>query len=312
MTSEFNQPRIHYVDLEVLANTVGYVNQELLKVSRPTLVDYIWIGEESATVNGPVPAGLLAIGQHTSQLANFTLNWWVSDRGRTALRQRLPVFYDNYIDATRTANIIPAVLPANATTQGVLLWRFRQPWRLIQGNSFTVDFAYTTGDLGVVPAVPAFAAAPNGLDLVFYGVGVRTRHRRIFEMTVPWPGAAPLTGSFTQAEFISNMSDEPYDLHEMQIRTLGAGWTDLRQFNMLRWRIHPSQSEPFSDDLVPILAYGVDQGPVGRCLYYEPTGGPLLLEPGQSIGWEVQNNNAAGGADILFQAALIGRTAPNL
>lgn len=308
--SEFNQPRIHFNEVTVNATANQYINAEIYKVSRPTLIDYICITEESATVNG-VPPGPL-IGTNNSQLNNMTVNWWVSDRGRTALRPRIPLFYDNYIDAFRTPIVLTAA--PSAIIQGPLLWRFREPWRYQPGNSFTLDWSYVFGQLG-----PAGAPAiPFPIDIIFYGVGVRTRHRRIFEMTltVPAPAVGPVTGSFTQAEFISNLTDEPYDLYEMQIRVngvdaVGNGWNDMRQLNMLRFRINPSQSEPFSDDMVPIIMYGVDQGPVGRSIWYEPTGGPLLLEAGTSIGWEIFNTNAAGLFNINFQAGLIGRTAPN-
>lgn len=312
-SSEFTQPRIHFAEVTVAAAGTQYINAEIYKVSRPTLIDYICITEETATVNGAVLPAAIAIGQHTSTLPNLTVNWWVSDRGRTGLRPRQPRHFDNYIDAFRTAVLNPGG-GAAATVQGVMLWRFREPWRFNPGNLFTIDWSYVVGNLA--------AAAPNvpfDLDVVFYGVSTRTHHRRIFEMTVPAPqGVGPYSGSVTQAEFISNLTDEPYDLHGMQIRVIGAaggvpvGWPDLRQLNMVRFRIHPSQSEPFSDDLVPLLGYGVDQSPAGRSVWYEPTGGPLLLEAGSSIGWEVFNLIAAAtGTNINFQVALVGRTAPN-
>lgn len=307
-SKDFTQPKFILGEVESQFGTISYINTELFKVSRPTLVDYIWIGEESYTVNGwPLPAGV-AVQTHTSFLTNLRVNWWVSDRGRTDLRLRIPTIYDNYVDAERFVCTLPAA-PGNAQVFGTLLYRFRQPWRYLPGSSFTVDFAYVTGD-----AVNN-AGDTSITDVVFYGVGVRTRHRRIFEMQMPvvtmvgMPATTNVvTGSFTQPEFVSNVADEPYDLTEMQIRIFGA-WHDLRQLNMLRYRIVPGQGEPFSDDPIPILAYGVDQTPANRAVLYEPTGGPLLLEEGTSIGWEVQNIH--WGLDTRFQAVLVGRVAPN-
>jgi hypothetical protein len=236
----------------------------------------------------------------------MNVNWWVSDRGRVDLRLRPATMFDNHVDGMRAQIRLPInwPLPGNAVLFGSIMYRFRQPWRYFPGNSFLIDWAYVTGLATVnAPALPV-------INIVFYGTGVKSRQRRIFEIQMPAIAAAgPFSGSFTQPEFISNLADEPYDIDELHIVTPGI-WNDIRVFNMLRYRFSPSQGEPFSDDPIPILAYGIDMFPQGRAAIYAPTGGPLMLLPGQSIGWEVFNN--ATGVPDNFQAVLVGRTAPNV
>jgi len=303
---DFTTPRFHLGEVVVNAGTTQYVNQDLFKVSRPTLVDYLYLTEESFTVNGwglPAPIGA---GQHTTLLQNIFINWWITDRARTDLRMRPITMYDNNVDGQRGQVRLPVVPPGACGYLGTLLYRFRQPWRYNPGNTFIIDWSYQTG------AATVNAPPINATNVVFYGTAVRSRHRRIFELQVPAIAAAgPFLGSITESQFVGNIADEPYDIDELQIMQAG-GFIDIRVLNMLRYRIIPSQGEPFSDDPIPVLAYGIDMFPQGRGAIYAPSGGPMLLLAGQSIGFEVQNTLAAGGTNTRFQAVLVGRTAPNV
>jgi hypothetical protein len=303
-SKDFTQPRFHYGEVVFGNGATAYINNEIFKMSRPTLVDYIWIGEESFTSNGWVLPPAIGVGQHTSSLDNVDVNWWVTDRARVDLRQRPISMFDNNVDGMRAQIRYPIALPGAAALMGSIIYRFRQPWRYNPGNSMLIDWSYVTGNATVnAPTI-------SQIIVLFYGVGVKTRHRRVFEALMPLvPSAGPFVGSFTQPEFISNLSGEPYDLDEMQIVLGGAGIVDLRVLNMLRYRIVPSQGEPFSDDAIPLLAYGIDMFPQGRSSVYAPTGGPMLLLPGQSIGWEASN---LSGNSTRLQIVLVGRTAPNL
>jgi len=303
---DFTTPRFHLGEVVVNAGTTQYVNQDLFKVSRPTLIDYIHLSEESFTVNGWPLAAPIGAGQHTSLLQNVFINWWVTDRARTGLRMRPITLFDQNVDGQRAQVRFPAALPGNAVFYGTLLYRFRQPWRYNPGNTFIIDWSYQTG------AATVNAPVINATNVVFYGTAVRSRHRRIFEVQVPAIAAAgPFLGSITESQFVGNIADEPYDIDELQIMLM-MQFIDMRTLNMLRYRIIPSQGEPFSDDPIPVLAYGIDLFPQGRSAIYAPSGGPMLLLAGQSIGFEVQNTFAAGGTNTRFQAVLVGRTAPNV
>lgn len=304
--SEFTKPYVMFAEIEVPMGTIQYTPGEFLKAPRPFLIDYIWIGEECLTVNGAAPPAAIALGTHSSQLGNLTLTWWIGGHGRTTLRRKPPACFDNYMDAERLATAIPGGGLA-AVTQGLLFWRFDPPWKYTNGQTFLIDYLYEVGDLGAVGA-PIF----NAVDLIFHGVGLTTRHRRVFEVQFPQinPALNPLMGSVSQLEFAVNEAAEDFAIHGMEILT-AAAWPDLRQLNMMRWRIQPSQDEPFSEEPVPILAYGVEQSPVNRGVWYKPTGGPLLLHENETAGWEIQNTTQAiGGVDIRVQVALIGRMAP--
>jgi hypothetical protein len=368
-TEYFTQPRIHYAEIVVAGTPVdvtagppgvwvpgnggpiSYVNQEVYKVSRPTLIDYIWMSEETLTVNGarpsaiPAPAPgpsmtLIDPGASGSFLNGLRVNWWVTDRPRAALRLRSPFEYNNYADRDATATVVAAF----GSVDPSLTWKFRRPWVYKPGNSVVADWSYVTGEW----TFPGGGQPPNfpPLRLILYGVGLRTRHRRIFEFEIPamappvMPAPVPAipqiwelssNGSFATHEFISQQSDEPYEIDGLTFQYVtrdpitgevtAAPPSDARMLNMLRVRVAPSQSEPISDDPVPVLAYGVDMGPPGRSAWYQPTGGPILLQPGQSIGWEVQSFLPPHGqlplpinlyqqTNSRFQVALIGRTAP--
>jgi hypothetical protein len=376
-TEYFTQPRIHYAETFVFGTPVGpapgfvwipgapgplaYVNQEIYKVSRPTLIDYIAITEEtlSCNTNCPMPlagppvamTGVLP-GTNGSFLNGLRVNWWVTDRPRAALRLRSPYEYDNYADRIG----VDAAVAGLGWIDPSFTWKFRRPWTYKPGNSVVVAWTYTTGEWSA-PVLPA----PDGpmppafppLRLILSGEGVRTRHRRIFEFEMPASAApaAPIglgpqiwdtasNGTFSDHEFIAQLNDEPYEIDTLAFQYVNRNPItaealvfpplDVRMLNMMRLQIRPSQSEPFSDDPVPLLLYGVDIGLPGRIAWYQPTGGPILLQPGQAIGWEIQSflpphdtaplpivawpPPAPFGAILQtvsrFQAALIGRTAP--
>lgn len=385
-TEYFTQPRIHYAEAFVLGTPVipgtpptfiagapgptTYINQEIYKVSRPTLIDYIGITEETLSCNGFCPMAFgtppqtymtgIFPGAGGSFLNGIRVNWWVTDRPRAALRLRSPYEYDNYADRIG----IDSTVSSAGWIDPAFVWKFRRPWTYRPGNSITIDWQYVTGEWSavVVGGPTQINMPPNfpPLRLILSGVGVRTRHRRIFEFETPeLPPPPPPTGvppqawdnasqgSFSEHEFIAQHTDEPYEIDTLTFQyvvrnpitaeALEPLPNDARMLNMLRVKVRPSQSEPFSDDAVPLILYGVDIGTPGRVAWYQPTGGPILLQPGQAIGWEIQSflppHDAVApiappppppvqfsmpptpvGTPLQtvtrFQAALIGRTAP--
>lgn len=303
----FTQPRFLYAETIVGPGATNILQTEIFKASRPTLIDCMWISEESYTVNGwPLPAPI-GQGTHASLLPNAVINWWVSNRGRTAVRLRIPTTFDSYMDAERFSITLQAVGLPVALVAGNFLYRFREPWRYPAGSSFHVETQYVTG---AAVAPPPVAAAPASA-LTFHGVGAETRQRRVFEMQFPAVAAnasGVAVGTVAQPEFMMNGVEEYYDLTEMQLLTLGGNPADMRLYNMLRWRIVPAHGEPFADEPIPVLAYGIDQMPNGRAILYEPPGGSLLLDAGESINWEIQNTNALYTS--RFQIVLASRVAP--
>lgn len=384
----FTQPHIQYAEVFVpgtpvsttnnaftpgLGGPITYINQEVCKVKRPTLIDYIAISEETLTCNGgtaptiPLPScpahyvvpptrymvGILP-GAGGSFLNGLRVNWWVTDRPRAALRLRSPYTYNNYADR------IP--FDSQWVQAGWydhrFEWKFRKPWLYTPGNSIVVEWTYVTGAWNI-PAGPGTPQMPPPFPPIrfsLHGVGLRTRHRRLFEFEIPamkpptmvfpvppvpqvWDLAT--SGSFAEHEFVSQLNDETYEINSVVFRmtqrdsstneALTTPPYDARMFNMIRFKIHPSQSEPFSDDPVPLILYGIDAGPPGRVAWYQPTGGPILLQPGQSIGWEIQSflpphtelpvpaiwppepgpNDPPVQTTSRFQVALFGRVAPN-
>lgn len=309
-TENFVSPKLAFAEVTCPAATNGiYINQEIYKVSRATLIDYIVITEESLSVNGAGgPGGNYAITTNAMMLNDLRVNWWVTDRARAALRTRTPFVYNNYCDGDRSytglATFGGGLLPE---AFGNFVWKFRRPWTYRPGNSFVVEWSYPMGQAVNPGAGYPNIAAGASPQVIFHGVGQNTRHRRIFEMQLPAFNAGT-TGSFAQPEFVAQLSDEAYDIDGITIVAGDSTWPDYRLYNMIRLRINPSQMEPISDDPVPIIMYGIDQGPPRRAVIYQPTGGPLLLQPGQSIGWEIDNLNAAINTNL--QIGLVGRTMP--
>ena len=190
----------------------------------------------------------------------------------------------------------------------------------------TIDWSYITGLAADVPAgADVNAPATIPVDVVMYGLGAKSRQRRIFEMRVlainpavvgPNPnGTAPGTAvaaSFGDYEYAANVTNEDYEIHQISLHAPGdfqnnVLWTDVLQFNMLRFRFRPGIGDPFSEVPVPMKFYGPDDSTVSDPVWYQPSGGPILLEPGQAIGWQLQHANTGAAYNIRSQVAFIGR-----
>lgn len=314
--SVFTSPKVYYNEITIPAGGTAEIDQELYKLSEKMLIDYLWVGEESLTVNGAAPVAPYAVTCHTSRIEMIDLWWYISTRRESALRLRNAFDYYTFAEAKRWS-VYSTTLPQDNAGQPVLdgniVWRFLRPWRYVPGCGLLVEWNYVNGQL--VPGGGSLRIVP-ATDVVLYGIGTRTGHRRIFEVQVPAlnpnpPALNPLQGATTNSEFVMNQTDEPYDVDTMVIRIqtdaqTNVGWTDARQLHMMRYRIRPTIGKPFSEIAVPLAAFGIDVGPL-RGVHYQPTGGPLILEEGSAIGWRLTNNS---NANLRVQVALIGRVQP--
>jgi len=302
-----------YNEVVIAPGATAEISQEQYQLSEKMVVDYLWVGEETLTVNGAVPVGAVAGGMHTYRTDQLTLWWYVSTRRESALRLVNALDYYTFAEAKRwsifTAGVVPA-LPAVLPFNGNLVWRFLRPWRYHPGSGIVVDWDYVTGALTAPVNVTV-----QPVDIILYGTGVNSQHRRIFEMRLPIipitvVAAGGANGSSTTHEFVMNNSSEPYDIDTLYIRVQDTGinltWQDIRQLHMLRYRFRPTIGKPFSEVAVPLAAYGIDVGPI-RGVHYQPTGGPLFMEEGTAMGWRITNNAAE---TVRAQVALFGRTEP--
>lgn len=314
--SAFTRPKVYYNEVTLAPGATLQIDQSQWTLSKRMLVDYIWIGDETLTVNGPAPAGPVALGSQAVLVGALNLWWWISTRRESALRLRNAVDYLTLAEMKRWA-VAPAggiIAPAPVTFDGNIVWRFLQPWRYLPGCGLVVDWEYTLGQYVAAPP-PAVPVNVPMVDVILYGVGAYTKHRRIFEMQMPAINSTlvnQLRGSFTASEFVMNQTNEPYDIDTMMLRTQDSGavnptWQDARQLHMLRYTIRPTIGEPFSEVPIPICAFGIDVAPL-RTVVYQPTGGPLLLEAGSTLGFEIQNTDPA--ITVRAQVAMVGRVVP--
>ena len=343
-TSKFTAPRIYYTERVLLNGATQYLDQDSYRVSYPMLVDYIAVSGETVTCNGwPLPAGV-PLGANAPFGLFVNGRWWVTERpystardtpgvlGPTILENNTTIFrYYNLAEPRRWNPSAPDMLRAH--WPGAFSWRFRRPWLYKSGSSMTIDWSYVTGLATDVPAgADVNAPATIPVDVVLYGLGVKSRQRRIFEMRVPAinpaappaglganptgtaPGAA-VAASFGDYEYVANVTNEDYEIYQLSLHSPGdfangVLWTDFLQFNMLRFRFRPGIGDPFSETPIPLKFYGPDDSCGFDPIWYQPSGGPLLLEPGQAIGWQLQNVTTAlapPGCNIRSQVAFIGR-----
>jgi len=344
-TSKFTAPRIYYTERVLTNGATQYLDQDSYRVSCPMLVDYIAISGETLTCNGwPLPAPIALGANFPFGIIGLWGRWWVTERpystardtpapvGFLTLNNTHILRYSNLAEPRRWDFTAADMLRAHCP--GAFSWRFRRPWIYKAGSSMTIDWSYVTGlatDVPVGADVNAPATIP--VDVVLYGLGVKSRQRRIFEMRVQAinPAAPPAgiganpTGtapgvaaaaSFGDYEYVVNGTNEDYEISQLSLHSPGdfangVLWQDYMQFNMLRFRFRPGIGDPFSEVPIPLKFYGPDDNCVIDPIWYQPSGGPLLLEPGQAIGWQLQNVAATfvipAGYNIRSQVAFIGR-----
>lgn len=295
----FTHPRILYAEARVVAGAPGiYLDQNQLRTSRDMLIDYIWLSEESASLDTGE--------KNLCLLHNLLVNWAISDRQAFYPHEGVPCgVLHNLWDAERTAipfNMFgdPIVYPA------VFLWRHTVRWLLNPAQGIRVDWSLT-------PAQIQVGAIETGF--VMHAVGLKTGMRRLYGIRVPTPqgppiGLPPLAQTAASPTTAHNLGDEPYLVESTGIY-FGKQWAanpdaDTRWLNLLKYKVVPTWADAWSEVPLPVLMYGLQMGMPARSVIHKPAGGPIYLKAGQAVNFWAANT---GNVDTNIQVALIGRVA---
>ena len=304
----FVHPLVLFAERVATAGQQVAITQEALKTSRDMIIDYIAISEESLS------SGVVLAGAGQTYLHYLDVNWGIVEGARWLPGNsfgNIETFH-NYVADRSSGGIMNF---ANVLVAwGGLRWKHSEPWIYNPIDNLTIDF--------LRPAMPAgiAQAAAEPLRVSFSGVGQKTGLRRDSEVqgiNVPQAlgGAAPLPGTFSDNQRANNIGTDPIFMTDMSVsfpnRQGGGGaWNaDIRLLNHFRMRVVPSVGDGWSRVQVPLIFYGVDMSPPYRVAYHKPEGGPIALEAGRKIAFDIVNNSAV---TTNIQVALIGRIAPEL
>jgi len=304
----FRTPLILFAEQVVAPGAQIEINQDALSASRDMIIDYLAISEDSFSTNN------LVVGLGQTYLHMLDVNWGVAEGSKWLPGNnfgRIELFHNHPGDRS-AAGIMN--FANRFAAWGGLRWKHSEPWIYNPIDNLTIDF--------LRPAMPAgiAQAAAEPLRVSFSGVGQKTGLRRDSEVqgiNVPQAlgGAAPLPGTFSDNQRANNIGTDPIFMTDMSVsfpnRQGGGGaWNaDIRLLNHFRMRVVPSVGDGWSRVQVPLIFYGVDMSPPYRVAYHKPEGGPIALEAGRKIAFDIVNNSAV---TTNIQVALIGRIAPEL
>ncbi len=308
---EFRTPLILFAEQVLIPGQQVEINQDALSASRDMIVDYLAISDDSFST------GIAPVGLGQTYLHMLDVNWGIVEGARWLPGNnfgRMELFHNHVGD--RSAGGIMAFANRFAAW-GCLRWKHSEPWVYNPIDNVTIDF--------LRPQMPAAGqAAAEPMHVSFGGVGQKTGLRRNSEIQgINSPQALglapPFVWSFSDLQRANNIGTDPIFMTDMSVvftnRQAGGGaWNaDIRLLNHLRMRVVPSVGNGWSNVHVPLIFYGVDQSPPYRVAYHKPEGGPIALEAGRKIVFDVVNNTqqfAPPGVNLNVQVAIIGRIRP--
>ena len=306
---EFRTPLILFAEQVLIPGQQVEINQDALSASRDMIVDYLAISEDSVSTDIPV------VGLGQTYLHMLDVNWGVVEGSKWLPGNnfgRMELFH-NHVGDRGAGGIMDW---ANRfAAWGCLRWKHPEPWVYNPIDNVTAEILKPP----MTPLVPLLAAEP--LRAVFGGVGQKTGLRRSYEIQgINIPAGQPLfTQPFSDIQRCNNVGTDPCFMTDLSItfpnrQALIAGWNaDIRLLNHFRMRVVPSVGNGWSNVHVPMIFYGVDMSPPYRVAYHKPEGGPIALEAGRKIVFDVVNNTqqfAPPGVNLNVQVAIIGRVRP--
>jgi len=305
----FVHPLVLFAERVATAGQQVAITQDALKTSRDMIIDYIAISEESLST------GVAPVGAGQTYLHYLDINWGIVEGARWLPGNsfgNVETFH-NYV-ADRSSGGVMAFANVLAAWGG-LRWKHSEPWIYNPIDTLNVDM--------VRPAIPApiAATAIEPIRVSFAGIGRKTGLRRNYDIqgiNIAASGAIPAVQwaqSFGDNQRANNPGAEPFYMTDTSIeftnrQAAAPGWNaDLRLLNHYRMRVVPSIGDSWSHVPIPLAFYGVDQSVPYRVAYHKPEGGPIMLEAGRSLTFDVVNN---GPQPTNIQVALIGRIYPGV